>query len=280
MLIPGPSRKERASRPQPRRAEQAVTGGVEAAISAARAKGKTALVVWFHFLGGKGSDWEQSLKTKMGNQLPWVEWYFPDAPQRPITNYGGQLARGWFDMLDGQVTEGMQTPGLDESVAAIHSLLRQAEGLGFPASRIMLGGMSQGGVLALKAGLTYERPLAGVAAFSAWVPPGLTAAMCKTSVPLLIGYGDKDEVVPMEICRRSAALLKSAGCNVAEKQYPGLDHSWTRSEREDMQKFMAYVLPNVQGSRSKQAEATIPLWPCGHSVAIPAGNRGTPLRLR
>jgi phospholipase/carboxylesterase len=212
------------------------------------------LVIWFHFLGGSGSDWEMSLRSKLADQLPWVEWYFPDAPRRPITNYDGQVARGWFDMLEGQVYEGMETPGLDESVAATHGLLRQAEALGFPASRILLGGMSQGGVLALKAGLSYERPLAGIAAFSAWVPPGLTAGIRHPNTPLLIGSGDRDEVVPLEVFRNGVGLLKRAGCTqISKKQYPGLDHTWAAYEREDVKTFLASVLPNTHGGDGKPA---------------------------
>lgn len=221
-------------------------GGLEAAVRAARANGKTALAIWFHFLGGSGSDWEDSLKAKIASQLPWVEWYFPDAPQRPITNYDGAVARGWFDQLQYEVTESMETPGLEESVAGVHLLLRQAEALGVPASRIMLGGMSQGGVLALQAGLCYEQPLAGIAVVSAWVPRGLAAAIRQPGTPLFIGNGDKDEVVPLDMCRRGVQSLERAGCSrICKKQYPGLDHTFASYEREDVKNFVASVVPNL-----------------------------------
>lgn len=247
---------------------------MEAALSAAKKNGKTALVIWFHFLGGSGSDWEKSLKTKLADELPWVEWYFPDAPNRPITNYDGQVARGWFDMLEGRVTETMETPGLEDSVASVHSMLRQAEASGIPASRILLGGMSQGGVLAMKAGLSYERPLAGIAAFSAWVPSSLPQGIRHPRTPLLIGCGDRDEVVPIEICRRGIELLTRAGCvHISKKQYPGLAHTWASYEREDAKNFIASALPRIQGAQDKLASAA-------SHANLPLANVATPLRLR
>lgn len=41
---------------------------------------------------------------------------------------------------------------------------------GIPAERILLGGFSQGGALALYSGLTQSPPLAGVMALSCWLP--------------------------------------------------------------------------------------------------------------
>ena len=40
-------------------------------------------------------------------------------------------------------------------------MMQQAEGAGIKAERIVLGGFSQGAVLALQAGLTFERQIAG-----------------------------------------------------------------------------------------------------------------------
>lgn len=41
---------------------------------------------------------------------------------------------------------------------------------GIPSNRILLGGFSQGGALALHAALTYPQPLAGVMSLSCWLP--------------------------------------------------------------------------------------------------------------
>jgi predicted esterase len=221
--------------------------GLEAALVSAKAQGKTTLCIWFHYLGGKGADWEQALKAKIANQLTWMEWYFPDAPKKPVTNYNGSIERCWFDQLEGQVTESMATPGLEVSVSMVHGLLRQAEAHGFPSNRILLGGMSQGGVLAMTAGFSYEKPLAGIMAVSAWVPPSLPRAMRQPSTPLMIGCGDRDDVVPLTIFQKGAKKLEQAGCSrISSRVYPGLDHSWSDKECQDVKQFIQSVASNIQ----------------------------------
>jgi phospholipase/carboxylesterase len=223
--------------------------GLEAVLMSAKAEGKTVLCIWFHFLAGTGADWETGLKAKIANQLPWVEWYFPDAPMKPVTNRNGSMERCWFDQLEGQVTEGMATPGLEASVSYVHALLRQAEAHGFPANRILLGGMSQGGVLAMAAGFSYEKPLAGIMAVSAWVPPNLPGALRQPSTPLMIGNGDRDDVVPLPVFKNGANKLEQAGCTrITKKVYFDLTHKWSKRGCEDVKQFIQSVAPNTQWS--------------------------------
>jgi predicted esterase len=217
--------------------------GLEAALMSAKAQGKTTLCIWFHYLGGKGADWEHGLKAKIANQLPWVEWYFPDAPKKPVTNYNGSIERCWFDQLEGQVTESMATPGLEVSVSMVHALLRQAEAHGFPSDRILLGGMSQGGVLAMTAGLSYERQLAGIIAVSAWVPQALLGTLRQPNTPLMIGNGDNDGVIPLNVFKNGAKKLEQAGCSrMMKRVYFGKNHRWGNRECEDVKQFIQSVV--------------------------------------
>lgn len=52
----------------------------------------------------------------------------------------------------------------------MHAMLKKEEEAGIPPERIVVGGFSQGGGLALYSALTYDKPLAGVVALSAWLP--------------------------------------------------------------------------------------------------------------
>jgi phospholipase/carboxylesterase len=220
--------------------------GLEAVLKSAKSQGKTTLCIWFHFLGGSGADWERKFKAKIANQLPWVEWYFPDAPKKPVTNYNGSIERCWFDQLQTQVTESMATPRLEDSISRAHALLRQAEAHGFPSNRILLGGMSQGGVLAMTAGLSYEKPLAGIMAFSAWVPPCLFGAMRQPSTPFMIGIGDRDYVVPLTIFKKGAEKLVQAGCSrLVVRVYKGLEHTWSDLECQEVKQFIQSVASNT-----------------------------------
>jgi len=238
-----------------------IDAGLEAVLTTAKAQGKTALCIWFHFLAGKGSDWEHGLKAKIANQLPWVEWYFPDAPKKPVTNYNGSIERCWFDQLEGQATETMATPGLEASVSMVHALLRQAEAHGFPSNRILLGGMSQGGVLAMTAGFRYEKPLAGIIAVSAWVPPCLSGAMRQPNTPLMMANGDRDDVVPMSMVQKSVKKLEQAGCSqITKKIYPGLDHTWKDYECNDVKGNILSVMPDMQTNARRSSCNSYTMW--------------------
>jgi predicted esterase len=219
---------------------------MDRALPAEQLQRKSGLIIWFHYLGGKGADWEQCLKSKIAQQLPWVEWCFPDAPKRSVTNYDGAIVPAWFDQLEGQVSERMGTPGLEQSVGTVHALIRKAEAQGIPANRIMLGGMSQGGVLAMAAGLSYDKTLAGVIAVSSWVPSNLLTSIRQPSTPLFLGNGDRDEVVPLNVFLDGTKALERTGCKrISKKQYPGLTHTFADYEKDDIRHFVSVVLPSV-----------------------------------
>lgn len=57
--------------------------------------------------------------------------------------------------------------GIFASRDYIHSLIEEEISAGIPSERIMLAGFSQGGVIAVAAGLTYSQPLAGIILLSA-----------------------------------------------------------------------------------------------------------------
>lgn len=58
---------------------------------------------------------------------------------------------------------------------------------GIPSDRIVLGGFSQGGAMALLTGLTHERSLAGLAVMSGWAP-ALKTLKLVGSCPLLLPW--------------------------------------------------------------------------------------------
>jgi predicted esterase len=59
--------------------------------------------------------------------------------------------------------------GIEESKAAITTLVEEEISAGIPADRIVIGGFSQGGAMALYAGLQYPSRLAGVLCLSGYL---------------------------------------------------------------------------------------------------------------
>lgn len=60
--------------------------------------------------------------------------------------------------------------GIRRAAEMVHSLIAEEVAAGIPTKRIVLGGFSQGGALAIYSALTFPEPLAGIIALSAWLP--------------------------------------------------------------------------------------------------------------
>lgn len=60
--------------------------------------------------------------------------------------------------------------GIKKARDSVHQMIEQEVKEGIPYNRIVLGGFSQGGALALYSSLTSRNTLAGVLALSCWLP--------------------------------------------------------------------------------------------------------------
>jgi phospholipase/carboxylesterase len=95
------------------------------------------------------------------------------------------------------------------------------QGLGF--DRLVLGGFSQGGVMAYSLGLGAGRPRpAAILAFSSFIPgvEGFEFDLSPPLPPVAIGHGTLDSVIEVEWGRRAKALLEDAGAEVLYRETP------------------------------------------------------------
>lgn len=76
----------------------------------------------------------------------------------------------WFDIRSLEVGGSEDETGIKEAAHMVHGMINNEIKAGIPADRIILGGFSQGGALALYAALTYPEKLAGVVGLSSWLP--------------------------------------------------------------------------------------------------------------
>lgn len=102
----------------------------------------------------------------------------PTAPTQPVSLNAGFRMPSWFDLKTLDISGPEDEEGIKQASQNIHSMINTEIEKGVPAERIVLGGFSQGGALALYSALTYNKPLAGVVALSCWLPlhkqfPGL-----------------------------------------------------------------------------------------------------------
>ncbi len=115
-----------------------------------------------------------------------------------------------------------------------------------PWERIILGGFSQGSVMAYALGLGAGRPRpAGIVAMSGFVPtvagwePDLAA---RAGLPVWIAHGRNDPVISVEFGRAARDLLTAGGLDVTYEESDAAHHVDPRALAE-LPAWVERVLP-------------------------------------
>ena len=182
------------------------------------------VIILMHGLGADGNDFVPIAPML---ELPATRFIFPNAPVIPVTINGGVPMRAWFDMTSIELEENSgrrKTGGNQEqilaSVAMAHELANAQVKSGVPAEHIIFAGFSQGGVIALLAGLTWDQPSAGVLALSTYFPDELMPKAWPQQPAIYMAHGERDDVIPVESGRYSYQLLKDSGVDIEFHTYP------------------------------------------------------------
>ena len=179
-------------------------------------------VVLLHGYGSDGNDLI-GLAPHWQALLPDAVFVAPNAPE-PCR----QLAHGfqWFDIsFDGDRLAKRQV-GV---VAARPVLLEFLEDLWSQANiapeNTILAGFSQGAMMALHTGLSLEKPLMGIIAFSgAFLPPDTFGRALLAKSPVCLVHGDRDAVVDPQHSADADVTLRLAGYDVSYHVSPGAGH--------------------------------------------------------
>lgn len=210
----------------------------------------TASLIFMHGLGDTGEGWSQILSEELGPSLPYVKMIFPNAPVQPITLNGGMAMPGWYDIvtLDKEAPDAEDLDGLAVSVERIQKMIDAEIDAGIPANRIVLGGFSQGGCVALSGGLGYKRgALAGVAGLSTYLMGRSTwsPAEEQQQIPVWMAHGTADPVVLPQWGQATYDIVKSKVPGASWSAYPGMQHSSCAQEMYDFKAWLQRVVPPV-----------------------------------
>ncbi len=190
-------------------------------------------VIWLHGLGADGHDFVPIVPHLKSAALRPVRFIFPHAPVRPVTINGGMQMRAWYDIRGMQIDRDQDQQGIQDSLAAVHRLIDQQIESGIAPERLVLAGFSQGGAMALRAGLERESPLAGIMALSCYLLDAgelsRWARSGNSQVPIFMGHGDHDPIVPVGLGQASVRALESAGFAVQWQTWP-MPHSVSPEE--------------------------------------------------
>src|SRR3569832_874984 len=121
-----------------------------------------------HGLGADGHDFAP-IVPQLQLAIP-VRYVFPHAPHRRVTNNAGYVMRAWNDIVSIARTGQEDEVGIRASADQIFALIEREIAQGVAPVRILLAGFSQGGAIALLAGLRYPRRLSGIMAHTTKMP--------------------------------------------------------------------------------------------------------------
>ena len=134
------------------------------------ARTATASVIWMHGLGADATDF-YSVVPQLGlPPEPAVRFVFPNAPRIPVTINMGMVTRAWYDVA-GFERHDQDEPGIRQAATWINEVVAREVDRGIAPGRIVLAGFSQGGAMALFAGLRQPESLAGLLCLSGYLLP-------------------------------------------------------------------------------------------------------------
>lgn len=205
---------------------------------------KSAIII-LHGLGASATDFVPVARELDLSALGDVRFVFPFAPVRPVTINGNMPMPAWYDILGADLVRREDEPSLRESAASLQDLLDREIARGVPASRIVLGGFSQGCAMTLLAGLRAPQRLAGLLGLSGYLPLAATTAAERSEanrdVPVFLGHGRMDPVVPFARGTATRDALAGLGYPVEWHEYP-MQHSVSQEEIADVEAWLLKVL--------------------------------------
>lgn len=200
-------------------------------------------VIWLHGLGADGHDFEPIVpQLRLSHELP-LRFVFPHAPVRPVTLNAGMAMRAWYDIKSLDAEGRADEEGVSASSALLDALLEREAERGIDSSKIVIAGFSQGGAIALHNALSSNRPLAGLMALSTYLP--LVRAANEdfrgdTTIPVFIGHGTMDPMVPFVAGQSAAETLGRLGYQVEWHDYP-MAHGVCPEEIVDISRWLTSV---------------------------------------
>ncbi|MCJ1374330.1 hypothetical protein MMC20_005562 [Loxospora ochrophaea] len=226
------------------------------ALTVPAIKKQTATIIFAHGLGDSGAGWIGLAQNwRRRGKFEDVGFVFPNAPRIPISVNFGMEMPGWYDVTTfTELGQAHDEPGILKSRDYFNSLIKAEVDKGIPSSRIVIGGFSQGGAIALFTGLTCLDKLAGIFGLSSYLllhdkfKDLVPAENPNKETPIFMGHGTADPLVKYDWGQGTANALNDMGWKVDFKSYKDLVHSADPQEIDDLQSYIEDRLPPMGDS--------------------------------
>jgi len=188
-------------------------------------------VVLLHGYGASPRDWLPFTHTIV--LPPGRRFVFPEGPETTAPPDGPQGGRAWWRIgLDRYRRpadavpdlSAQNPPGLAASTRRIRQLLHELAPDGYARQVQILGGFSQGAMIAADVAFTTDEPLASLVLFS---PSFVNEAGWRAGMParkglrVFVSHGRRDDILPFDGSERLAQAMREAGLRVTWVPFDG-----------------------------------------------------------
>ncbi|MEX2573823.1 MAG: dienelactone hydrolase family protein [Balneolaceae bacterium] len=136
-------------------------------------------------------------------------------------------------------------PGLNSALQAIYDRVADLKGKGFEYNRILLAGFSQGACLVLEFAARHPARYGGVIGLSGGLIGDSVAegnySGSLEGTPVFLGCSDIDPHIPVDRVHKTGDVFKHLGAELTKKIYPGMAHTVSRDELENMKQIIRSV---------------------------------------
>jgi lysophospholipase-2 len=144
----------------------------------------------------------------------------PNAASRPVTLNFGMSMPSWFDLFSINENAPEDVEGIKSATEYIHSLIKKEIDSGVNPKKIVIGGFSMGGALAIHCSLTYPAEIGLVVGLSSFLlQRDAVQSQCTANklIPIFLGHGRNDILVPLSFGQMTAQKIKQWNPNVVFK---------------------------------------------------------------
>ncbi|XP_032041457.1 lysophospholipase-like protein 1 isoform X1 [Aythya fuligula] len=210
----------------------------------------SASLIFLHGSGDTGQGARTWIKQILNQDMAFqhIKVIYPTAPARPYTPMKGTFSTVWFDRykISNDCPEHIES--IDSMCRGLTELINDEIKNGIAKNRILIGGFSMGGGMAMHLAYRFHQDLAGVFALSSFLNKDSavyqTLKKNKSILPELFQcHGTADELVLYSWGEETNMMLKSLGVSTSLHTFPNLNHELNRTEIEKLKTWILKKLP-------------------------------------
>ncbi|XP_029891501.1 lysophospholipase-like protein 1 isoform X2 [Aquila chrysaetos chrysaetos] len=175
---------------------------------------------------------------------------------RPYTPMKGAFSTVWFDRykISNDCPEHIES--IDSMCQRLTDLINDEIKNGIAKNRILIGGFSMGGGMAMHLAYRFHQDLAGVFALSSFLNKDSSVYQAlkrnQSVLPELFQcHGTADELVLYSWGEETNKMLKSLGVSASLHTFPNLNHELSRTEIEKLKTWIVKKLP-VEAAKTNE----------------------------